>query len=64
MGIQKIKLDIISAKNVEDYIKNNVPLNSFAIPEDIAKAVLFLEQSDFITGTNIVVDGGQIRKII
>lgn len=51
-------------KKVDDYIKNNVPLNTFAIPEDIAKAVLFLEQSDFITGSNIVVDGGQIRKII
>lgn len=51
-------------KSVDEYIFHNVPLNSFATPEDISKAVLFLEESSFITGTNIVVDGGQINKLI
>jgi 3-oxoacyl-[acyl-carrier protein] reductase len=49
---------------VEKYIENNVPLNKFAKPKDIAKAVIFLEQNNFITGTNIIIDGGQIKKII
>ncbi len=49
---------------VEEYIKNNVPLNTFATPEDIAKTVMYLEDSSFITGSNIVVDGGQLNKII
>lgn len=49
---------------VEKYIETNVPLNDFATPEDIAKAVLYLEDSRFITGANIVVDGGQLNKII
>jgi len=57
----KIKNDKIF---VETYIQNNVPLNTFATPQDIAKAVVFLEESDFITGSNIVVDGGQLNKII
>ncbi|WP_294961199.1 SDR family oxidoreductase [Sulfurimonas sp.] len=57
----KIKNDKIS---VETYIQNNVPLNTFATPSDIAKTVMFLEESDFITGSNIVVDGGQLNKII
>lgn len=49
---------------ITTYIKDNVPLNRFAKPKDIAKAVLFLENSNFITGSNIVVDGGQLHKII
>lgn len=49
---------------VEEYIEKNVPLNDFATPQDIAKAVMFLEESGFMTGANIVVDGGQINKII
>jgi 3-oxoacyl-[acyl-carrier protein] reductase len=51
-------------KDVKKYIKNNVALNKFAKPSDIAKAVLFLEKNHFITGANIVIDGGQIHKII
>jgi 3-oxoacyl-[acyl-carrier protein] reductase len=51
-------------KFVKKYIYENVPLNKFAKPKDISKAVLFLENSDFITGINLVVDGGQIHKII
>lgn len=51
-------------KWVDQYIEKNVPLNNFAVPEDIAKTVIYLEDSSFITGANIVVDGGQLNKII
>lgn len=51
-------------ETVKKYIKNNVPLNTFASPEDIAETVIYLEKSTFITGSNIVVDGGQLKKII
>ncbi len=51
-------------ESVEEYINSNVPLKGFAAPEDIGKAVVFLENSRFITGTNIVVDGGQLRALI
>ena len=51
-------------KLVQAYIKNNVPLNRFATVEDISKTVMYLEQSGFVTGSNIVVDGGQLNKII
>ena len=35
-------------------------------PEDIAKACLFLtsDENDFITGENLVIDGGMTRKMI
>jgi 3-oxoacyl-[acyl-carrier protein] reductase len=41
-------------------LAEQVPLNRFAQPEEIAKAVLFLasDLNTYITGQNIVVDGG------
>ncbi len=35
------------------------PLKRWGDPEDIAKAILFLLESDFITGETITVDGGR-----
>ena len=43
----------------ETYIRR-VPLHKVGTGEDIAGAVSFLAQSDFITGQTIVVDGGRI----
>ena len=39
---------------------NQIPLGKIALPEDIAKAVVFLSSSDadYITGQTLVVDGG------
>jgi 3-oxoacyl-[acyl-carrier protein] reductase len=45
------------------YIENEVPFQRFASPSEIADAVSFLVASRFITGANLVVDGGQTRKI-
>ena len=57
----KIKKDEAAVKQ---YIKDQVPLNGFATPNDIAQAVTFLVSSPFVTGHNLVVDGGQTRKPI
>lgn len=42
------------------------PSNRVGKPEDIARACLFLTDSanDFITGENLVIDGGMTRKMI
>ncbi len=37
----------------------SIPLKRFGAPEDIVRAVLFLIESDYITGTVIPVDGGK-----
>ena len=48
-------------KRVEEIISTMVPMNRFASPEEIADAALFLcsNRARFITGTTLVVDGGQ-----
>jgi 3-oxoacyl-[acyl-carrier protein] reductase len=46
------------------YVENEVPLQRFGAPEEVAAAVLFLasERSAFTTGACLVVDGGQTRR--
>jgi NAD(P)-dependent dehydrogenase (short-subunit alcohol dehydrogenase family) len=41
-----------------------IPLHRFATPEDIGRAVLFLasDHAAFITGTSLIVDGGQLAR--
>ena len=57
----------LSQRNAEvlQYIKNEVPMNRFGRPEEIADAVAFLasDRASFITGTCLIADGGQTRSI-
>ena len=52
-----------SIEAAEEHIKtisDSIPLGRFGTPDEIAKAVLFLasEDSSYITGTELFVDGG------
>ena len=51
-----------NSNSVSDYIKKNVPLNKMGKTNDISEMVLYLssDSSKFITGSNIIIDGGQI----
>jgi 3-oxoacyl-[acyl-carrier protein] reductase len=51
------------AEGVNAYIAKEVPLNMFGSPDDIASAVEFIINSPFMTGHNLIIDGGQTRKI-
>jgi NAD(P)-dependent dehydrogenase (short-subunit alcohol dehydrogenase family) len=43
-------------------IVETIPLGRVGTPEDVVRAVRFLLASDFVTGTTIVVDGGQLAR--
>ena len=50
---------------VEEMLQREVPLGRFGTPEEIAAAVVFLAsaRASFITGSCLLVDGGQSRTI-
>ena len=50
---------------VENLLKNNVPLKRFGTPEEVAELVYFInsEKASFITGSCIVIDGGQTNML-
>ena len=47
----------VSEKDVEDH-----PTNRAGRPKDIADAALYLIDAGFVTGQDITVDGGALRK--
>ena len=62
-GVIKTPMSYIETPNFDDYIEdieNKTPLKRLGNPNDIAKVALFLDSnaSEFITGQEIVVDGG------
>ena len=59
---EKIKLD---DTKVEDIIKSTGPMKRFGTPDEIADAALFIcsERAKFITGSVLVVDGGQTVRV-
>jgi pteridine reductase len=40
-------------------IRNRIPMGRFGAPDDVAQAVLYLVNAPFVTGHEIVVDGGR-----
>jgi NAD(P)-dependent dehydrogenase (short-subunit alcohol dehydrogenase family) len=54
------KLSTVLGRDAGSFFDDLIPLHRHAAPEEIARSVLFLasEQSSFITGSTLVVDGG------
>ncbi len=50
-----------SPKKVAKIIKSTVPMNRFGLPEEVADSAVFLcsDRASFITGSTLVIDGGQ-----
>lgn len=53
-----------SPEFVNDLLKNQVPLNRFGKPEEVADLALYLSsiKADFITGSCVTIDGGQTKS--
>ena len=51
---------------VESMLRNNVPLQRFGTPKEIADAAVFLcsPRASFITGSVLRVDGGQVNSLL
>uniref|UniRef100_A0A3Q0T3C1 3-ketoacyl-[acyl-carrier-protein] reductase beta subunit n=1 Tax=Amphilophus citrinellus TaxID=61819 RepID=A0A3Q0T3C1_AMPCI len=48
----------MTAEMSEEAVKRSIPLGRFGEPEEVARAVLFLLESSYVTGEVLVVDGG------
>lgn len=47
-----------------DNNRNRVPLHREGRPEEVAHVIVSLIENDFITGENVVVDGGMTMRIV
>ena len=45
-------------------LENRIPLHREGKPEEVAEAIAFLISNDYMTGENIVIDGGMTMRII
>jgi NAD(P)-dependent dehydrogenase (short-subunit alcohol dehydrogenase family) len=49
---------------VENNLRNRIPLHREGRPEDVARCILELVENDFITGQDLAVDGGMTMRIV
>jgi NAD(P)-dependent dehydrogenase (short-subunit alcohol dehydrogenase family) len=56
--------DFLTPEQVENNVKNRIPLHREGKPEHVARAILELVENDFITGEEVVIDGGMTMRIV
>lgn len=56
--------NFLTPEQVKNNIDNRIPLHCEGSPEDVAKAIAMLVCNDFVTGENIVIDGGMTMRIV
>lgn len=58
--MSKMGLDDAVVKQIQDHLVESIPLKKMGAAEDVAKMVVYLsdEAASFVTGSDIVIDGG------
>jgi NAD(P)-dependent dehydrogenase (short-subunit alcohol dehydrogenase family) len=56
--------DFLTPEQVENNVRNRIPLHREGKPEEVARAILELVENDFITGENLIIDGGMAMRIV
>lgn len=56
--------DFLTKEQVENNINNRIPLKREGAVADVADAITMLVKNNFITGENIVIDGGMSMRIV
>jgi NAD(P)-dependent dehydrogenase (short-subunit alcohol dehydrogenase family) len=56
--------DALSPEAAKNNIENRIPLHIEGKPEDVAALIATLVENDFITGENMVIDGGMTMRIV
>lgn len=54
----------LTPEQVKNNIDNRIPLHREGKPADVADAICMLIKNDFITGENLVIDGGMTMRIV
>ncbi len=54
----------LTTEQVQNNIKNRIPLHREGSPEEVAAIILALIQNDFITGETVTIDGGMTMRIV
>jgi len=56
--------DFLTPEQAANNIKNRIPLHREGRPDDVAEMIVTLVENNFITGENIVIDGGMTMRIV
>lgn len=56
--------DYLKPEQVLNNITNRIPLHREGQPDDVARAILALVENEFITGENLVIDGGMTMRVV
>jgi len=56
--------DSLTPKQVRNNLENRIPLHREGKPEDVASLIVELAVNEFITGENVVIDGGMTMRMV
>jgi NAD(P)-dependent dehydrogenase (short-subunit alcohol dehydrogenase family) len=56
--------NILTPEQAKNNIQNRIPLHREGKPEDVAELIASLVENDFVTGENVVIDGGMTMRIV